>query len=105
MPCQPGDRIVLVATADAHTFLIPGTIGTVTARDGRGKGQLAVAGDDGSTLSMLPRDGDQVRLITPAAPGAARENPAPPARQARPSQNLAGGSPPPASPAPLPTQP
>jgi len=53
---------------------------------------------------MLLRDGDQVRLITPAAPGAV-EDPAPPARQARPGQNPAGGSPPPGQPGPLPPQP
>ncbi len=70
-----------------------------------GKGQLAVAWDDGSTLSMLLRDGDQVRLITPTAAPSAAEDPAPPARQARPGQNPAGGSPPPASPVLLPPQP
>jgi hypothetical protein len=101
---QRGDRIALVHTTDPYTRLTPGTAGTVTGYDDR-LGQLAVAWDDGSTLSMLLRDGDQVRLITPAAPGAAREDPAPPARQARPGQNPAGGSPPPASPAPLPPKP
>ena len=98
---QAGDRIALVHTADPYTRLTPGTAGTVTGYDDP-LSQLAVAWDDGSTLSMLLRDGDQVRLITPAA---AREDRAPPARQARPGQNPAGGSPPPASPAPLPPQP
>jgi hypothetical protein len=69
---QAGDRIVLVHTADPYTRLTPGTAGTVTGYDDRlGKGQLAVAWDDGSTLSMLLRDGDQVRLITPARAPAA----------------------------------
>ena len=73
----PGcDRIALVHTTDPYTRLTSGTAGTVTGYDDR-LGQLAVAWDDGSTLSMLLRDGDQVRLITP---GAAREDPAPPAR-------------------------
>jgi Domain of unknown function (DUF4314) len=100
---QGGDRIALVHTADLYTRLTPGAAGTVTGYDDR-LGELAVAWDDGSTLSMLLRDGDQVCLITPAAPGAA-EDPAPPARPARLGQNPAGGSPPPASPALLPPQP
>lgn len=98
---QRGDRIALVHTADPYTRLTPGTAGTVTGYDDR-PGQLAVAWDDGSTLAMLLRDGDEIRLITPAA---VREDPAPPARQARPGQNPAGGSPASASPAPLPPQP
>ena len=101
LSCQAGDRIALVHTADPYTRLTPGSAGTVTGYDDR-LGQLAVAWDDGSTLAMLLRDGDQVRLITP---GAAREDRAPPARPARPGQNPAGGSPPPASPAPRPPQP
>jgi Domain of unknown function (DUF4314) len=102
---QAGDRVALVHTADPYTRLTPGTAGTVTGYDDR-LGQLGVAWDDGSTLSMLLRDGDQVRLITPARPPAAgtrdaREDPAPAARQRRP----AAGSTTPASPAPLPPQP
>jgi hypothetical protein len=30
-----------------------------------GKGQVFLAWDDGSTLAMLPGDGDEIRLITP----------------------------------------
>jgi hypothetical protein len=49
------------------------------------KGQLHVAWDDGSTLTMLPGDGDRVRLL---APGPA---PAPPAHRPR---RRPGGNPP-----------
>ena len=67
MNYQRGDRIVLVHTSDPHTRLIPGTAGTVTGYNAR-LSQLAVAWDDGSTLSMLLNDGDQVRpLRSPAA--------------------------------------
>jgi hypothetical protein len=65
MTYQRGDRIVLVHTSDPHTRLIPGTTGTVTGYDAR-LGQLAVAWDDGSTLSMLLNDGDQVRPLSSA---------------------------------------
>jgi hypothetical protein len=63
---QPGDRVVLVGTSDPHTRLTPGTRGTVTGRDDR-HGQVHIAWDDGSTLSMLPAEGDQIRLIHPGA--------------------------------------
>ena len=66
MTYQRGDRIALVHTSDPHTRLVPGTAGTVTGYD-PDLGQLDMAWDDGSSLSMLLRDGDQVRLITPAA--------------------------------------
>jgi hypothetical protein len=65
MTCQRGDRIVLVLTSDPHTRLVPGTTGTVTSYDAS-LGHLAVAWDDGSTLTMLLHDGDQVRpLLSP----------------------------------------
>ena len=70
MSYQTGDRVALVQTSDPYTRLTPGTAGTVTGYDGR-LGQLAVTWDDGSTLSMLLRDGDHVRLIAPARPPAA----------------------------------
>ena len=75
-PYQPGDRVALVRTDDPDTRLRPGDQGTVTRWDPR-HGQLDVKWDSGSTLSMLLRDGDQVRLITPAAPGAAAAVPPP----------------------------
>ena len=72
-PCQPGDRIALVATDDPHTRLRPGDQGTVTRWD-PAHGQLDVNWDSGSTLSMLLDDGDRVRLITPD-PGEAGKEP------------------------------
>ena len=65
---QSGDRVALEHTDDPHTRLRPGDEDTVTGYD-PGPGQLAVRWDSGSTLAMLLRDGDRVRLITPA-PGA-----------------------------------
>ena len=61
-----GDRVVLIATTDPHTRLVPGTEGTVTGTDDQ-RGQIFMAWDDGSTLAMLPGDGDEIRLI--AQPG------------------------------------
>ena len=63
-PYQCGDRVVLEHTTDPYTRLTPGTQGTVTGYHAR-HGQLHVTWDDGSTLSMLPGDGDQVRLLNP----------------------------------------
>ena len=62
MPFQHGDRIVLVLTSDPHTRLVPGTTGSVTGYDAP-LGHLAVAWDDGSTLTVLLYDGDQVRPL------------------------------------------
>lgn len=61
---QRGDRVVLEHTSDPYTRLTPGTQGTVTRWDPQA-GQLHVAWDDGSTLTMLPAEGDRVRLLTP----------------------------------------
>jgi hypothetical protein len=58
-----GDRVVLVTATDPCTRLVPGTEGTVTGTDDQ-HGQIFMAWDDGSTLSMLPGDGDEIRLIT-----------------------------------------
>jgi hypothetical protein len=63
-PYRRGDRVVLIATTDPHTRLVPGTEGTVTGTDDR-HGRIFMAWDDGSTLAMLPGDGDRIRLITP----------------------------------------
>lgn len=62
MPYRRGDRIALVRTADPYTRLQPGDTGTVTGCD-PALGQLHVAWDSGSTLSMLLADGDEVRII------------------------------------------
>ena len=63
---QRGDRIALVATDDPDTRLRPGDQGTVTRWD-PAQGQLHIRWDSGSTLTMLPGEGDQVRLLDPAA--------------------------------------
>lgn len=61
---QRGDRVILIATADPHTRLTPGSLGTVTGTDPR-HGQIHVKWDDGSSLAMLPGDGDQVAPVRP----------------------------------------
>jgi hypothetical protein len=63
---QRGDRIALVRTDDPGTRLHPGDRGTVTRWDPDHR-QLHIRWDSGSTLIMLPGEGDQVRLLTPAA--------------------------------------
>jgi len=63
-----GDRIALERTTDPYTRLTPGTQGTVTGYDPQ-HGQLHVAWDDGSTLSMLPGEGDQVRIVATSGEG------------------------------------
>ena len=65
---QRGDRVALVATDDPGTRLRPGDQGTVTRWD-PAQGQLHIKGDSGSSLSMLPGEGDRVRLLSPAAAG------------------------------------
>ena len=65
---QRGDRVALVRTDDPDTRLRPGDQGTVTRWD-PAQGQLHIRWDSGSTLSMLPGDGDQVRLLARAASG------------------------------------
>ena len=62
--CQRGDRVILIATADPHTRLAPGSLGTVTGTD-PGHGQIHVKWDDGSSLSMLPGDGDKIAPVRP----------------------------------------
>ncbi len=70
MTSQPGyrrgDRVALVRTDDPGTRLRPGDQGTVTRWD-PAQSQLHIRWDSGSTLIMLPGEGDQVRLLTPAA--------------------------------------
>ena len=63
---QHGDRVALVRTDDPDTRLRPGDEGTVT-RWNPAQGQLFIAWDSGSTLIMLPGEGDQVRLLARAA--------------------------------------
>lgn len=64
----PGTRIILVHTSDPYTELRPGDAGTVSGT-GPDAGQLFVNWDSGSTLIMLPDEGDQVRLAGPGDNG------------------------------------
>lgn len=64
MTYQRGDRIALVFTDDPHTRLRPGDKGTVREWSPE-TGQLHVQWDSGSALTMLPDEGDQVRLLAP----------------------------------------
>lgn len=54
---RPGTRIVLVSINDPHTPLRPGACGRVTRYDRIGG--LSVRWDSGSTLSLLPDQGDR----------------------------------------------
>lgn len=58
---EPGTRIELVHTNDAHTLLRPGAQGTAGRYDRLGG--LSVAWDDGSRLSLLPDEGDTWRAL------------------------------------------
>lgn len=58
-----GERIELVRTDDPYTSLRPGTRGNIVALTSE---ELVVDWDDGSSLSMLPGDGDLVRPMTDA---------------------------------------
>ena len=60
-----GDRVELVSTSDEYTRLQPGDRGTVThVRYSEYAGtQIAVKWDSGSTLTMLPDEGDRIRKV------------------------------------------
>lgn len=60
MTYKRGDRIALVHTTDPYTHLTEGDQGTVKRYDAD-LAQLYVDWDNGSTLSMLLDDGDEVR--------------------------------------------
>jgi hypothetical protein len=49
---EPGDRVRLVSTADLHSRLQPGAVGTVSIVDDRGT--VHVRWDEGSTLGLIP---------------------------------------------------
>ncbi|MEU4217188.1 DUF4314 domain-containing protein [Actinoplanes sp. NPDC026623] len=89
----PGQRIVLIHTSDPHTRLRPGTTGTVRRHDQQAN-TVAIAWDDGSTLSMLLDDGDRIALATdPAAITASQhgdDRPEPASSQARDAGQPAG---------------
>jgi len=63
-PYQRGDRVALVRTDDPDTRLRPGDQGTVIRWD-PAQSQLHIRWDCGSSLSMLPGEGDQVRVLAP----------------------------------------
>lgn len=63
---QRGDRIELVWTTDKHTRLQPGDCGTVTYVDDCNT--IGIRWDNGSSLSMLPDEGDEIRLIERTTP-------------------------------------
>ncbi|MFE5970102.1 DUF4314 domain-containing protein [Streptomyces sp. NPDC056463] len=60
MTYAKGARVALVSTTDERTDLKPDDEGTVTRYDAT-LAQLNIAWDNGSRLSMLLDDGDEVR--------------------------------------------
>ena len=60
-----GKRIELVSTNDPHTRLRPGSQGTILwEREGwEGEKSISVQWDDGSSLSLIPAEGDQFRIL------------------------------------------
>ena len=64
MDFNKGDRVQLVRTNDPHTRLTPGAQGTVTrVRESLGELTIGVAWDDGSSLTMLPDEGDVITKV------------------------------------------
>ncbi len=59
---QRGQRVRLVRCSDPYTELRPGALGTVDGRYDK-LGGLPVRWDSGSTLSMLPAEGDVVEAV------------------------------------------
>lgn len=57
-----GDRVTLVRTTDPYTELRPGATGTIRRWDAQHR-QLHIDWDCGSTLAMLPDEGDEVCVI------------------------------------------
>lgn len=62
--CQSGDRLRLIWTADPHTRLSAGALGTVRFIDGLGT--IHVAWDDGHALGLIPGI-DQFDVLPPRA--------------------------------------
>jgi len=66
---EEGDRVELVVTDDPATRLRPGDQGAVRRVHRDPWPAIDVAWDSGSTLSMLPGDGDQLhKLPGPSLP-------------------------------------
>ena len=68
---RPGQRVALVFTDDPYTRLRPGDTGTVRRHDGQ-RHTVAIAWDDGSTLSMCLDAGDRITPLPPLADRARR---------------------------------
>ena len=63
---KPGDRVELVSCTDPYTDLSPGSRGTVSELGLKlelGEPKLHVLWDSGSTLSLLPTLGDEVKKV------------------------------------------
>ena len=67
MQVAEGDRIELVSLNDPFTKLKPGDLGTVTSvrapSQWRSEWVIGVKWDSGSTLSLLPDEGDSFRVV------------------------------------------
>lgn len=85
MNWRRGDRVALVRTDDPDTRLRPGDQGTVIRWD-PAQGQLHIRWDSGSTLTMLPGAGDQVRTLTAGDPEPLAARPRLAAEAARPAK-------------------
>jgi len=63
---EQGDRIELIHTDDPYTHLKPGDKGTVdNVTRVFDITQIGVAWDDGSSLTMIPESGDQIKVLKP----------------------------------------
>ena len=59
-----GKRVEFVSSNDPHTRLVPGTQGTILySRDDGFSETISVKWDDGSSLSMIPSEGDRIRML------------------------------------------
>ena len=56
-------RVRLVRTTDAFTRLRPGTEGTVVSVRWADEPRIGVRWDDGSSLTMLPYEGDEIERV------------------------------------------
>jgi Domain of unknown function (DUF4314) len=63
---RTGDRVELVRTNDPFTRLVPGDQGTITGISlglGSVGDEIRVRWDSGSSLTMLPDAGDEIRQV------------------------------------------
>ncbi|WP_433616815.1 DUF4314 domain-containing protein [Dactylosporangium sp. CA-139114] len=64
-PAKPGARVQLIRCSDPHTFIKPGTLGTVTLVDSAGT--THVRWDNGIQLGLV--NGEDAFVIIDTAPG------------------------------------